>query len=282
MKIVVFGGSGVVGRGVVAELRAGGHKVTVADRRSSADPTLDPVVELDASDLAEVVTVARDADALVNMASSPSPRAAAPPTLFRNNLLVDYAVLEAASLLGIKKVVMSSSINAIGAAFGPRPWEPPGYFPIDEDHPTRCQDAYAITKWLGEEMARAFARRDASVQIASLRYAAVVPNDEMPDLHKRARFLVDGWAGHFWSWVALSDAAVATRLAVEGSWKGHEAFFLCAPYTMLQIDTAEALATAYPNVPLRAALPGRTSLVSCRKAEERLGWRPRHQTLIEP
>ena len=30
--------------------------------------------------------------------------------------------------------------------------------PLDENHPTRSSDVYA-TKWLGEEMAEAFARR---------------------------------------------------------------------------------------------------------------------------
>ena len=42
---------------------------------------------------------------------------------------------------GVEKVVLASSVNALGASFGDH--LPVSYFPIDEEHPTRAQDAYA-------------------------------------------------------------------------------------------------------------------------------------------
>ena len=50
-------------------------------------------------------------------------------------------VLEAAEMNGVEKVVLASSVNALGASFGDH--LPVSYFPIDEEHPTRAQDAYA-------------------------------------------------------------------------------------------------------------------------------------------
>ena len=50
-------------------------------------------------------------------------------------------MLEAAEMNGVEKVVLASSVNALGASFGDH--LPVSYFPIDEEHPTRAQDAYA-------------------------------------------------------------------------------------------------------------------------------------------
>jgi UDP-glucose 4-epimerase len=45
----------------------------------------------------------------------------------------------------------------------------PEYFPIDEAHPTRNQDVYSMTKYLGEQLADSYARRR-PVQISSMRF----------------------------------------------------------------------------------------------------------------
>ena len=65
---------------------------------------------------------------------------------------------------------MASSINAIGAAFGDRVI-PPEYLPVDKDHPTRVQDTYFQSKWLGEQMAEAFVRRGKIARAGSRRAA---------------------------------------------------------------------------------------------------------------
>ena len=86
--------------------------------------------------------------------------------------------MQAAEINGIPKLILASSINALGASFGDH--LPVSYFPLDEDHHTRCQDAYALSKHLGEQMADAFARRRpglptaGGVQIASFRFHLLV------------------------------------------------------------------------------------------------------------
>ena len=283
MKLVVFGGSGRIGRHVVGELIAHGHTVINADRSPPPHVTwlydqagAELYVHTDLSRLGDVVSVLRGADGLVQLAAIPNPTGHVAGEVFHTNMMTDFNVLEAADLLCIPKLVMSSSINALGASFN-REVVAPRYFPIDEEHETRCEEIYSTTKWLGEELAAAYARRRA-VQIASLRYTWVM------DKAIRARARAGGdplaeqerGAKGLWSWIDIRDVAGACRLALEASWQGHERFWINAADTILDLPTTEALAKWYPGVPLTAPLDGHAAVLSIAKARRLLGWQPAH------
>ena len=282
-KLVVFGGSGRIGRHVVGELVAHGHTVINADRSPPPHVTwlydqagAELYVRTDLARLGDVVSVLRGADGLIQLAAIPNPTGHVAGEVFHTNMVTDFNVLEAADLLGIPKLVMSSSINALGASFNGGVVAP-RYFPIDERHETRCEEIYSTTKWLGEELAAAYARRR-EVQIASMRYTWVM--DET--IRERARAGGDPLAEQergakgLWSWVDIRDVAGACRLAVEASWHGHERFWINAADTILDLPTTEALAKWYPGVPLRAPLDGHAAVLSIAKARRLLGWRPAH------
>ena len=283
MKVVVFGGSGRVGRHVVAELIAHGHTVVNADRSPPPHVTwlydqsgAELYVHTDLSRLGDVVSVLRGADGLVQLAAIPNPTGHVPGEVFHTNMVTDFNVLEAADLLGIPKLVMSSSINALGASFNGGVVAP-RYFPVDEEHETRCEEIYSTTKWLGEELAAAYARRR-EVQIASLRYTWVM--DEAIQARTRSggdpRAEQERGAKGLWSWVDIRDVASACRLALETSWQGHERFWINAADTILDLPTGEALARWYPGVPLREPLDGHAAVLNIAKARRLLGWQPAH------
>ncbi len=73
-------------------------------------------------------------------------------------MMANWNVLEAAEVHGIGRICMASSVNAVGAGWGSKLYTPE-YYPVDEKHPTRAEDAYSQSKWLGEEMGEAFVRR---------------------------------------------------------------------------------------------------------------------------
>ncbi|MDE0445821.1 MAG: NAD(P)-dependent oxidoreductase [Spirochaetaceae bacterium] len=283
MKLVVFGGSGRIGRHVVGELIAHGHTVINADRSPPPHVTwlydqagAELYVHTDLSRLGDVVSVLRGADGLVQLAAIPNPTGHVAAEVFHTNMVTDFNVLEAADLLGIPKLVMSSSINALGASFNGGVVAP-RYFPIDEEHETRCEEIYSTTKWLGEELAAAYGRRR-EVQIASLRYTWVM--DEA--IRERTRAGGDPLAQQergakgLWSWIDIRDVAGACRLALEASWRGHERFWINAADTILDLRTTDALARWYPGVPLKAALDGHAAVLSIAKARRLLGWQPAH------
>jgi UDP-glucose 4-epimerase len=189
--------------------------------------------------------------------------------------LSTWNVLQAAEVLGINKLVLASSVNAVGATWTGR-IVAPQYFPIDEEHPTRAEDCYSLSKWVGEQIADGFARKrpDRSGQIASFRFHGLLDDERLKVL--KASPITDPYKGAegFWGYVHIKDAARACRLALEADWTGHHAFFINAEDTMLNIPTEEALSTCYPGVRLKKPLEGFASPLDCSKAKRLFGWEP--------
>jgi nucleoside-diphosphate-sugar epimerase len=209
---VVTGGSGGAGLFVIPELLAHGYAVINADRVAAPRPCC-PFVQTDATDLNAVIAVCVGAHAIVHLAAIPAP---SPPEseVWRVNMTSAWNVLEAAEHNGIDKVVMASSVNALGASWGDK--IQPLYFPIDEDHPTRAQDVYSLSKHLGEEMAAAYARRR-PMQIASMRFHWLVSPEAAEEASRRwlSEDATASAATGFWAWTGRHDAARACRLALD-------------------------------------------------------------------
>ena len=276
MHVAVTGGSGRIGRYIVRELLEHGWNVTNVDAVPAPELGV-RFQRIDVTDYGAVVEALATADAVIHMAAIPDPTQDPEHVVFRVNMLANWNVLAAAELHEIPKVVMASSINAIGATFS-KAAVPPLYFPVDEEHPTRVEDAYAQSKWLGEQMAEAFCRRR-EMQIASLRFHALLDPDEQQAAQRLAIAdpTDDGVRPKsFWGWTDRDDAARACRLALDAEWTGHEAFFINADETVLMMETREAIERLYPGVPLRASLDGFASAIDNAKAGRLLGWR--HET----
>jgi len=278
-KVVVTGGSGRAGEYIIAELAANGYDVYNADfappRAGSASNTAQ-FWRIDVTDYGEVLNALTGADAVIHMAAIPAPNMDPEHKLFRINMMANWNVLEAAEVHGIERICMASSINALGAGWGSKK-HIPEYLPIDEDHPTRVEDAYSQSKWLGEQMGDAFVRRrPGKVQIANMRFHALW-DKETAERHKESgdQSSVGGRAPlGFWSWVGRHDAARACRLAIEKEFGGHEAFFINATDTVLDIPTMDAIEAEYPGVEIREPITGFKSPLSVTKAEKLLDWIP--------
>ena len=192
-------------------------------------------------------------------------------------MLSAFNVLEAAVLLGIKKVVMASSISALGFAFQHRPFSPLR-LPVDETHPLRSQDCYGLSKMLGEELAEGIARREPTLSLTSLRFTWVINEADQKMLREThdAQSLEDGTNGAFWTYVDVRDAALACRLALEYDAPGHEAIYICAPNIYHPANIEDLLARHFPgDYPVGELVRGQASPVDCSKAARLLGWRAR-------
>lgn len=283
MKVLVTGGSGLAGMAIAEDLNGHGYEVVRADRIAPSDAPFtrgqagaSAFKFVDTTDPGQVMSAMGGCDAVVHMAAIPNPLMASEFEVFRVNMLSNWAVLEAAEVHDVRKIVMASSVNAVGATFSkgitPRP-----YFPIDEEQPTFAEDAYSQSKWLGEEMADAFARRrPGTVQIASMRFHGLLTKARQAEVRSRAASGEE--AGNeskgFWGWVDLTEAAVACRLAIENNWDGHEAFFINAADTSSSVPTLDLIRGAYPDAEIRGGLEGFASAISNEKARRMLGWEP--------
>jgi nucleoside-diphosphate-sugar epimerase len=226
-RVVVTGGSGGAGLFIIPELLAHGYTVVNADRQQEPRPGA-TFVSCDSTVLDQVVNVTAGAYAIVHMAAIASPT---PPDqeVWRVNMTGAWNVLEAAEIHGIKKVVMASSVNALGADWGDK--ITPEYFPIDEDHPTRAQDVYSVSKHLAEELADSYARRR-SVQIASLRFHWLMRPEDAEGTYKAnladTGDNIEGKCRGFWSWTGREFSPTSARERARESARERERAAACS------------------------------------------------------
>jgi nucleoside-diphosphate-sugar epimerase len=272
MRIVVTGGSGKAGRAVVRDLLEHGHDVLNVDLVPSPDPVA-PFLPADLTDFGQALEALSGAEvlpgieAVVHLAAIPAPDRGTPDVVFRTNITSTHTVFAAAWRLGLRRVVWASSETTLGLPFD----EPPEYAPVDEEHPLRPESSYALSKVLGEEMARQF-HRWSGIPIVGLRFSNVMERAdyaEFPtfwdDPHKRK------W--NLWSYVDESHVAQSCRLALEADVRV-EAFVIAAGDTVTRRPSRELMAEVYPGVPVRDLDGEHDALLGIAKARRLLGYAP--------
>src|SRR4249919_736076 len=137
MKVVVTGGSGLIGSYVVKELQSTGHQVLNFDTVPSRDAKIETVLG-DIGDLSQLEAALEGSDAVCHLAAIPA-RKPRPlwHDIMRVNVMGTYNVLEAAARNYVGKVVMASSICAEGWYTSFPITNHPEYLPVDEEHPAR-------------------------------------------------------------------------------------------------------------------------------------------------
>ena len=111
-------------------------------------------------------------EAVVHLAAIPSPAHATADQVFRTNVTSTHAVFSAARRLGLQRIVWASSETTLGLPFE----QPPDYAPVDEKH-LRPESSYALSKVVGEEMARQF-HRWSGIPIIGLRFSNVMIRED--------------------------------------------------------------------------------------------------------
>jgi len=173
MRVLVTGGAGKVGRAVVERLTQAGYQVTVTGRSPRDEAHGARYARSDTTDMASLLPLVREADAIVHLAAIPAPGRFPQEEIFRNNCCGTFNVFEAAARAGIRRVVCASSINAVGFNWGTRAFPIP-YLPIDERMPGFATDVYSFSKQLTEGIAEYAWRRD-GISSVCLRFPWVAP-----------------------------------------------------------------------------------------------------------
>jgi nucleoside-diphosphate-sugar epimerase len=277
MRIVVTGGSGKLGRAVVADLLDHGHEVWNVDLVPSPGSRA-RFTRVDLTDFGQVYELFRGIDegwpaidGIVHLAAIPGPAQAPNAALFANNIRGDFNVYSAARHAGIKNVVWASSETVLGLPFD----TPPPYAPLDEEYAPRPETAYSLAKALDEEMARHFCRWDPELKMIGLRFSNVM---EPADYDRFPSFdadpLLRKW--NLWGYIDARDGAQAVRLALEHEAAGMDVFIVANADTVMGRSSASLMAEVFPDVPIRKELGEHETLLSIDKARRVLGYEPRH------
>lgn len=273
-KILVTGGAGRLGRLVIDELLAHDYDVFAVDRVDAREmPCRFLPVEL--TDAAAVYDVLRGRDAVIHLAAVPGPTSQTQSATFGNNVSSTFHVAQAASALGLGKLVFASSVFTLGWAEPPeRYW--PRYVPVDEAHPLAPLEAYGLSKQVGEDICAAASRRSKMAAI-SLRIMNIIPADGYaalpaapPTPETPVRFVM-------WPYVDARDAARACRLALEAPTAGHEAMFIAAEDIRFDSSTRRLLEDLAPeSLEIRGPLPFQSSVISIEKAKDLIHFEPQY------
>lgn len=276
MQVLVTGGSGRLGRYVIAELLAHGHTVVNADQRRPAAGTAEEerFVTIDLLDVGQVAGVMKGCDAVIHLGAIPSPYGFADEHVFRNNTGATFAAFQAAALLGVKKVAFASSCSAYGMAWTKEPFGP-YYVPLDEEHPFLPAECYGLSKEVDERTGEMF-HRQTGMSVVALRFHWVATPEELTAIAAAPERDASKVPGNLWAHVDARDAAAACRLAIEQDTLGFEAFNIVGPDTTMTTPTEELVRAYLPDTEIRKAIPGRGSAWSIEKAERLLGWKPRY------
>jgi nucleoside-diphosphate-sugar epimerase len=279
VRVLVTGGSGHIGKFVVADLVEHGHEVVSVDRKPITRDQIQgqPGVrfrEGDTTNVGHMAGAMAGCDAVIHLGAIPAPYHHPDEVVFANNVLGTFAVLQAASLVGIKKAVIASSLSALGTAYAVRLFSPP-YAPVDEDIPLLGQDCYALAKEVDERTAEMFHRR-VGMQVLAYRFTWVAnPEDIKPmaeTLNADPRH--NDWWRLLWSYVDVRDAASACRLGIEVDGLGFEVFNITGSDILNDTPTEELIRAHCPDTELRAPIPGTATAFSIEKARRLLGYEP--------
>jgi UDP-glucose 4-epimerase len=277
LRVVVTGGAGGVGAKTVAALLDVGHEVLSTDRVAPAtdyhwEERLN-YVQADLTDAGSAVSVVRGADVVIHTAAIPTPEFHPPHIVFQNNLAATFNVLEAAVRAGVSRFVNLSSETVPGFIFADRSWLPE-YVPVDEHHPARPQDPYALSKYFGELLMDSAVRRS-EMTCASLRPSWVVHPSDYGQYLSRALKDPASMAGNVWSYVDVSDLTDAILLASTAPLSGHEVFYIAAADNLAGRPLADLVHEYYRDaVELRVDGELEVSGISCAKAHRVLGYQP--------
>lgn len=281
-RIIVTGGSGKAGRACIADLLDHGYDVVNIDRAAPAE-SLCPFVSVDLGNFGETLEAlshidekVNGADGVVHLAAIPAPGLYPNSVTFRNNIVSTYNVFEAARQRGITNVVWASSETVLGLPFD----NPPPYAPVDEEYAGRPESAYSLSKLLGEEMAKQFARWNPALKIIGLRFSNIM---EPQDYARFATFQNDPklrkW--NLWGYIDARDAAQAIRKSLEASFTGAEVFIIANADTVMERPNAELMAELFPGVTLEGGTEPNATLLSIGKARRMLGYEPQHSWRTE-
>lgn len=288
-RIVVTGGSGRLGRTLVAGLVQCGHEVISLDRNPSDELTGTHVQQVtinltDAAATVEALGAAR-ADAVLHLAAIAVPFSAPEDVILRTNAALAMSVLGGAVQAGIPRIVAASSPTVLGYG-APTGWAP-DRLPLDEQSPALPWNAYALSKLLIEQSIAMLQRQAGDrVRFAAFRPCYVIAPEEWAGAqtqqgHTVLERLADPAlsAPALFNYVDARDVAAFadTLLGALDDIPNGEVFFVGADDALAREPLAELLPRFHPGTArAAAALTGTSPAFSNAKARRLLDWRPQY------
>jgi UDP-glucose 4-epimerase len=277
-RVVVTGSAGLLGRRIVERFAAEGWTVVGVDAAAprSVEPGITTCHAVDLSAVPDLAGLFEGTDAVVHAAAIPDlGRGVSEAAVLARNVAATSHVLFGAAAAGVRRLVFVSSQSVLGLSRGPDLVRPVR-LPIDEDHPCRPRDGYALSKKTGEEIAALVAARH-GIGVASLRLPVVWDPDGFA-AHVSKRLGDPAQAARSnWAYVDARDAATGVFLAATRPLDGHRVFNIAAAGAFCDEPLDRLVLRHYGPIPSTLDLDGNPALFSPDRARREIGFAPRFE-----
>ena len=286
-KIFVTGGSGKAGKHLIPYLLKKGYSVVNADLTPLLIDGVDNI-NLDVTKSGEVFNALsgysniaelksgngiKEFKAVIHLAAIPRILIKPDNETFRINTIGTYNVIEAATKLGIKKIIFASSETTYGFCFAEG--NPiPKWLPIEEDYETSPTDSYGLSKVLNEQTGKAFQKRT-GIDIYALRIGNIIePNEyqRFKEFCKNPRVRLR----NLFNYIDARDLAQAIELCIKKDGLSYEVFNVTHNNNSVNLTTKEIIQEFFPNVPLKRKMDEYEAILSSKKIRNMLGFKPEH------
>ncbi|KAF2711147.1 NAD-dependent epimerase/dehydratase-like protein [Pleomassaria siparia CBS 279.74] len=289
-RIVFTGGSGKAGKHVIPELISRGYEVLNLDLVDFPDSSANVfTLKTDLTDSGQVFNaltthfnfagyegkyVPGPPDAVIHFAAYARNMLVPDNECFKGNVTSTYNVIEAACKLGVKKIIIASSETTYEVCFGQGDLDYSS-FPLDEDSDVNPMDTYAISKLVGERVARGFSRRfDADI------YALRIGNVIEPHEYERdfPKYISDPKVRkrNAWSYIDARDLGQICDLCVQKDGLGFQVFNATNDTITATFPTRQFLENWCPNTPITREMGEWEAPLSNRKIRHVLGFKEGH------
>jgi UDP-glucose 4-epimerase len=279
MRVLVTGSAGKVGRAAVTALAAAGHTVVPTDLGAPRYGVtgMAPYVRADLADYGQAAGVVQAARPEVVVHSAAIPEGAHDPAsvVFANNTTATFNMAEAAARCGVRRFIYISSETVPGFVSAERPWLP-HYLPVDESHPVEPQDAYGLSKAVGESIVAALVRRT-DITAVSIRPTLVLTAAECRDFQPLVAADLRNGSFNQWSYVDTEDLGDLIALAAAADTPAHEVVYAAQPDNLTGRPLADVLADFYGDQapPLGDLARPDAGAISAAKATALFDWHPK-------
>ncbi|MHA7273403.1 NAD-dependent epimerase/dehydratase family protein [Arthrobacter sp. TMT4-20] len=287
--VLVTGGAGRLGRSVVTGLAEAGYDVVSVDRDRAPEGIFPAGVIQEAADLLTDgepfrIIQAHRPDSVIHLAAIAVPFSAPEDVIFNTNSRLAFTVLQAATDLGVGKIITASSPTVLGYG-APSGWLPAA-FPLDETTPPQPWNAYALSKHLAEQIMEMFTiSHGERSRYAAFRPCFVISPEEWRGAptqqgHTVEERLADPAlaAPALFNYVDARDVSdfLDVLLQKMDSIPNGQTFFVGAADSLATEPLAVLLPKFIANSgPLAESLTGTHPAFSVEKAHRLLGWSPR-------